>query len=150
MQRTFVTSTLVVVAMLAATTMKPLNAGPTHEAKLSGPQAPRAARLTLQDGRCRLVAVEGVGCSEAICSRIAIRSRAITDHSLSETHFDTLSAVNGLTQNGALFVMKDGSSRQVSVPWDNRVLYVVDSNGVRNKVLLSDVVALDFLPMDHE
>ena len=47
---------------------------PSSEAKSSA--APLRARVTLADGTARTVMLEGVGCSEVLCSRVAVRTRA--------------------------------------------------------------------------
>src|SRR5581483_4520648 len=54
------------------------------------------ARLTMHDGATRTVRLEGVGCSQSICSRTAIKAKTASD-TLVRTWFDSLAAIKDTT-----------------------------------------------------
>jgi hypothetical protein len=103
------------------------------------------ARMTLVDGSSRTVAFDGVGCSEAMCSRVAIRGKAGGDSRVTRTWFDTIATIKDITSEDALFVLKNGTARRLSVVHDNRFLYVADPNGVGEKIDLAGVKSVEFL-----
>jgi len=105
----------------------------------------RAAHVTMRDGTCRDVALEGVGCPVAICSRVAIRSRA-AGASLTQTNFDDISALEGINSAEVVLVLKDGSKQRRSVVSDNRVLYVTTADGRKEKIDLGAIESLNLLP----
>src|SRR5262245_11007226 len=55
----------------------------------------RVAHLTFRDGTCEDVALEGVGCPVAICSRVAIQSRG-AGSPLAQTSLDDISALESV------------------------------------------------------
>src|SRR5215831_13887628 len=69
------------------------------------------ARITMRDGTTRTVRLEGVGCTQNICSRTAIKAKSESD-SVVRTWFDGLAAIRDTTSRDALFVMKDGTSKR--------------------------------------
>src|ERR1700682_5605623 len=85
---------------------------------------PLVATITLANGSSRTVSLEGVGCSETLCSRVAVRSRIDGQPHVQRTRLDSLVAIKDITKDGARFVFKDGTERRQSVVSDNRVLYV--------------------------
>jgi len=107
---------------------------------------PLVAKMTLADGTLRTVALEGVGCSEALCSRVAVRSTRESDSRVTSTWLDALAAITEITPQSALFVMKNGTAQRLSVVHDNRFLYFADDNGVEGKIDLAGVKRLEFLP----
>jgi hypothetical protein len=109
------------------------------------PSPIRTVRLVLRDGTSRLVRFEGVGCSQSICSRVTVRSRPVAEGVVGRTPFDTLASVRDISQDETLFVLKNGSTKRVSIPWDNRVLYVVNADGLQEKIELGQVKSLDFV-----
>ena len=70
------------------------------------------ARITMRDGTTRTVKLEGVGCTQSICSRTAIKAKSEAD-SVVKTWFD-LAAIQDKTSRDALFEMKDGTSKRMS------------------------------------
>jgi hypothetical protein len=102
------------------------------------------AKITMRDGTTRTVKLEGVGCLQSICSRTAIKAKEKTD-SLVRTWFDSLVAIKDTTASDALFVLKDGTSRRMSLVNDFRVLYVATWLGGTDRFDLSRVKAVEFL-----
>ena len=103
----------------------------------------RAVRLELRDGSSKLVQLDGVGCNESICSRVAVTSRTVGNVMVNRTLFADISAVRDITGGSAVFVFKNGTTRRVSIIPDNRVLYVIDA-GHSQKIGLDDIRAVDF------
>ena len=91
-----------------------------------------------------MITLQGVGCSEAMCSRVAILSRAEGDSRMTKTWLDTVAAIKDITAGRALFVLKDGTSRRLSVVHDNRFLYFADQRG-EGKIDLAGITAIEFL-----
>ena len=111
----------------------------------SGGSARLVVRMTLTNGGSRTVTLEGVGCSETICSRVAVLSRPQGDSRMTKTSLDTIASIKEITADDALFVMKDGTAQRVSVVRDNRFLYVADENGAGGKIDLAGITSLEFL-----
>jgi hypothetical protein len=106
--------------------------------------APLVATIRLANGSRRTVTLEGVGCSETLCSRVAVRSRIDGDAHIQRTRLDSLVAIKDITKDGARFVFKDGTEQRQSVVVDNRVLYVVNQNGGKTKIDLARIASLEF------
>jgi len=130
------------MTLLALMSPGGLSAGP-REAK-AGP-APFVARLSLTDGTSRTVSLQGVGCSETLCSRAAVRSRIEGDPRVTRTFLDTIAVIKDITRDSALFVFKDRTERRQSVIADNRILYLVNQNGGEAKIDLARVTSIEFL-----
>jgi hypothetical protein len=107
--------------------------------------SPLAARMTLANGTLRTVTLEGVGCSDTICSRVAVRSKADGDSRVTRTWLDTIATIKDITGEDALFVLKDGTARRLSVVQDNRYLYFANQNGTEGKINLAGVTSVEFL-----
>jgi hypothetical protein len=105
-----------------------------------------AARVTFSDGTDRTVTLEGVGCSSAICSRLFIEARS-NDESVVRMWIDTLSGVRDIRPASALFVMKDGTQRRLSLITDFRVLYVNQGSTRTQKLDLSKIQSLEMLSL---
>lgn len=101
------------------------------------------AKITMRDGATRTVKLEGVGCARSICSRTAIKAKTQAD-SLVRTWFDSLAAIKDTTASDALFVLKDGTSRRMSLVNDFRVLYLATSLGGTDRLDLARVRAVEF------
>ena len=110
---------------------------PGHASRLT-------ARITMRDGGTRTVTLEGVGCSQSICSRTSIKAKAEGD-SLVRTWFDSLAAIQDSTASDALFILKDGTSRRMSLINDFRVLYLANRLGGTEKLDLAKVKVVEFL-----
>jgi hypothetical protein len=102
------------------------------------------AKITMRDGTTRIVKLDGVGCPRSICSRTAIKAKTQTD-SLVRTWFDTLATIKEITASDALFVLKDGTSRRMSLVSDFRVLYLATRLDGTDRFDLASVTAVDFL-----
>src|SRR5258708_23298857 len=85
----------------------------------------RLAKITLLNGTTRTVQLDGVGCSESICSRVAIRGRSERG-SLVEMRLDTVAAIRRTAAGQTLFGFKDGKEQLLSLVPGFRVLYVVN------------------------
>lgn len=101
------------------------------------------ASLTRRDGTVQTVKVEGVGCPQAICSRTAIHAKAGTEREI-RTWLDSLAAIRDITARDALFVMKDGTSRRMSLLYDFRVLYLASRLEGADKVDLGKLESVEF------
>jgi hypothetical protein len=106
--------------------------------------APLVATITLANGSRRTVTLEGVGCSETLCSRVAVLTRIHGDAHVQRTRLDSLVAIKDITKDGARFVFKDGTERRQSVVVDNRVLYLVNQNGGKTKLDLTRIASVEF------
>ncbi len=103
------------------------------------------ARITLPDGTTRMAKLEGLGCSWSICSRVAIKGKTDGD-SLVSFWLDSITAIKDTTENGALLAMKDGTQHRMSLVTDFRVLYTLNRSGGTEKLDLSKIRSLEFLP----
>jgi len=136
----YVTSTLLrtlaLLALLAVVSAAPTSvaAGSRH----------RVIRLSFRDGSSQIVQLNGVGCDESICSRTIVNTRAggraVVDH----TRLDEIALVRNIDDGDAVVVLKDGSTRRVSVVPDNRVLYVNGADGRRQKIRLHQLTSIQF------
>ena len=103
----------------------------------------RLAKITLLNGTSRTVLLDGVGCSESICSRVAIKGRTERG-SLVEMRLDTVAAIRSTAGGDTLFVLKDGTEQRLSLVPDFRVLYVAKRPGTE-KIDLGKVKSIEFL-----
>jgi len=78
------------------------------------------AEIALPDGATQIITLDGVGCSISICSRVFIRGKS--NGATAKIRLDKLAAVTDITQDSALFVMKDGTQQRLSFLPDFRVL----------------------------
>jgi hypothetical protein len=104
------------------------------------------AKITLLNGTIRTVQLEGVGCSESICSRVAIKGRTERG-ALVEMRLDTVATIRPTAAGQTLFVLRDGTEHLLSLVPDFRVLYVVKRPGTE-KIDLSKVMSVEFLQSD--
>lgn len=107
-------------------------------------QAGSTARITMRDGRVRIVKLEGVGCPQAMCSRKAIKA-APQDESAVSLWFDGLGAIRNTTNRDAEFVSKDGTSQRLSLLANFRVLYLAGPLGLSEKLDLGQVQSVEFV-----
>jgi hypothetical protein len=103
------------------------------------------ARITLADGTIRTATIEGLGCSEAICSRVAIKGKADGD-SLVSFWLDSIAGIRDTTDQDVLIVMKSGAAPRVSLVRDFRVLYLANRTLSPEKLDLGKIKSLEFLP----
>ena len=112
--------------------------------QVEGHRSGVTARIISADGTSRTVRLEGVGCTESMCSRVFIRSKGESGVPL-RTWFDSVAAIKDPTANDALFVMRDGTERRLALVSDFRVLYVSNRKGATEKLDLSTIRSLEFL-----
>jgi hypothetical protein len=102
------------------------------------------AKITLPDGATRTVKLEGVGCTQSICSRVAIKGK--TEHdSLVRTAFDAIAAIKDTTEHDALIVLKDGTQQRMSLLTDFRVLYLTKGTRAAERLDLAKLKSIEFL-----
>jgi hypothetical protein len=111
---------LAAVVLLGGTIGAPM----TASFDLEGHESSLRARVTMSDGTCHRITVQGVGCAEGMCSRVRIR-----DSKTGGVWLDGLASVRDISQiaegpGHAVFIFKDGSSRETSIIALNRVLYI--------------------------
>ena len=104
-------------------------------------------RLTSRSGLSRVATLDGVGCTEAICSRVAVRTRAISGNEAGVTlvNFDAIAAMRMHRPGVATIDFVDGSSRQVVIPTENRVLYLFNDAHHPEKLNIGELSSIEFL-----
>jgi len=107
--------------------------------------ASREVKVTLVNGETHTITLEGVGCSERLCSRITVAARAIGDPRIERIPLDTIAAVTGITPDCALFVFKDGTKRRLSVIPDNQVFYTSNAAHAAARIDLARVQSVEFV-----
>jgi hypothetical protein len=112
--------------------------------QVEGHRSGLTARVTAADGTSRTVRLEGVGCTESMCSRVFIRSKGDSGAPL-RTWFDSIASIQDSTTHDALFVMKDGTERRLAFVPDFRILYVSNPNGRTEKLDLTTIRSLELL-----
>jgi hypothetical protein len=100
--------------------------------------------VTLTNGTRHMLTLEGVGCLEAMCSRV----RALDSHADS-VWLDGLSSVREISRNysgpvHAVFTFRDGTTRSASIAELNRVVYLKDEHGRDWTVDLASLAQIDF------
>jgi hypothetical protein len=128
-------------AVLLAPAVLSFSAGSAVEVPVNR-VAPFEAKLSFRDGTTRTARLQGVGCSQSICSRTAIKGN--DSHALVKESLDSLAAIKDTTANGATFVSKNGSERRLSLVKDFRVLYLQTQSGGTEKVDLESVRSVEF------
>jgi hypothetical protein len=108
------------------------------------PAPTREARITLRDGATRTVRFEGVGCTQSICSRTAIKGKDA--HALVSASLDSLAAIKDTSSGAATFVSKNGTERRLSLVKDFRVLYLETPSSGTERLDLSSVASVEFVP----
>jgi hypothetical protein len=146
MKRVIATSVMFAIVLFIV----PLRVAGGTQAQEPAAHAPRLVRLGLKDGSSTVVRLDGVGCDESICSRVAVGSRAVGNALINHTRFDTMAAIREISNDSAVFVLKDGSTHRVSVIPDNRVLYVIALDGHTQKIGLRQVKSIQFNPRDSQ
>jgi hypothetical protein len=116
--------------------------GASLPSRVEGHGSGLSARVISADGTSRTVRLEGVGCTESMCSRVFIRTKSAG--APLQTWIDSVASIRNTTQNDALFVMKDGTERRLAFVPDFRVLYVSSRNGGTEKLDLAKIQSLEF------
>ena len=104
------------------------------------------ARITLNDGTIRTATFEGVGCSTSICSRVAIKGKA--NGTPVTTRLDSIAAIRDATADSALLVLKDGTTRRLTLVNDFRVIYLDNRSGGEKreeKLDLARTMSVEFI-----
>ena len=118
--------------------------GASLPSQVEGHRSGMMARVISADGTSRTVRLEGVGCTESMCSRVFITSKGESAAPL-RTWFDSIASIKDATANDALFVMKDGTERRLAFVTDFRVLYVSGPHSRAEKLDLAKIRSLEFL-----
>ena len=105
----------------------------------------RVVKVTLLDGTTQRITLDGVGCSETLCSRIAVAAKAKGDRRVNSIPLDSIAAVKDITKDGALFVFRDGTTQRLSVIHDNQVFYTSNASRAVAKIDLAHVQSVEFL-----
>ena len=119
--------------------------GASLPSKAEGHRSGLTAKVISADGASRTIRLEGVGCSESMCSRVFIRSKSASGAPL-QTWLDSIARITDITGNEAMVVMKDGTERRLGLIPDFRVLYVSNSNGRAERLDLSKIKSLELVP----
>ena len=101
-------------------------------------------RLDARDGSSQIVTLDGVGCAETICSRVAVNARSLGNVIANRTRFADIAAIRDISDGAATFVLRDGTIHRLSVAPDNRVLYVFDANHRAQKIGLQRLTSVEF------
>jgi hypothetical protein len=101
--------------------------------------------LTLADGTRHAATLQGIGCTESMCSRVRAQ-----DHQAATIWLDGLASVRQISgaASGPVQVVlgfKDGTERATSIRETNRVLYLTDEHGHARTVDLARLTRLEFL-----
>ena len=102
------------------------------------------AHVTSENGADRLMTLEGVGCRQSLCSRVAVRGRAGGDAHVSTTWLDTIAAIHDIGVDRVTVTLKDGTLRRLAIVPDNRVLYFIDQFGRQQKIELTGLKSIEF------
>ena len=137
--RTFMTSAVLATILTAM----PMYA--EREVSSEHPEhAGQLIRLNVRDGSSQIVTLDGVGCDETICSRVAVNARSLGNVIANRTRFADIAAIRDISEATATFVLKDGTTQKLSVVPDNRVLYVFDANHRSQKISLQRLTSVEF------
>ena len=115
--------------------------GASLPSQVDGHRSGVMAKVVSADGTTRTVKLEGIGCTESMCSRVFIRNKDENGASV-QTWLDSIASITDATASGALFVMKNGTQRRLAFVTDFRVLYV---SAPMQKLDLTKVRSLEFL-----
>ena len=106
------------------------------------------ANIRFADGRSQILRINGIGCTESLCSTVLMKAKTATN-SVVEIWFDSIAAIRDIRQNEAVFVGKDRSERRLTFISDFRVLYVSKSEGAIRKIDLANIKSLEILEIGH-
>jgi hypothetical protein len=111
------------------------------------PAGSLSIRIVPRNGPVHIETLDGIGCTEAICSRVFVRTLVVDNEgaAVQNVRFDTVAAIELLGGGDALIRFIDGGFQRVLVASDNRVLYLLDEAGHTKKVDLGGLAAIEFL-----
>jgi hypothetical protein len=115
-----------------------------HGANLTG----LMANATFADGTTQIVRIDGIGCTESMCSTVLMKAKN-AKNALVEIRFDSIATIRDIRQNEAIFVAKDGTEQRLTLVSDFRVLYVSASSGAKRKIDLAKIKSLEILGVRH-
>ena len=108
--------------------------------------SPWRVRLTFRTGESRETTLAGVGCSQVICSRVAIRARSERESQDERPiRFDDILAIRLRGAGRATLETVDGASRHLAIPVENRTLYLVEPGHVSERLDMRELTAVEFL-----
>ena len=146
MKTALVCTTLAVVGMLCqSVAAPPVIEPPEAQGHLHG----LSALVTMRDGTVHQARIEGVGCTQSICSRTAIVDR--TDaNTVVRIWFDAIAEIREITPTHAVFVMKDGTTRHLALRPQFRVLYFEGRFGAQDRVDFARVRSIEAVLRESE
>jgi len=103
--------------------------------------SPGLVRVTWPNGESRTLSFKGVGCAMNMCSRVRIQSKIKDSLGVSDTWLDSVASVRHITNQDALFILKDGTSRRLPVISGNRFLYFANGKSEMGKFESVEFVA---------
>ena len=141
-----------IVLLMFAFVLAPLSSiAKWTEVAFAAPRETRTAdlmiRITPLNSPSRVEALDGIGCSEAICSRVFVRT-LVEDKDRTVTRdipLDTVAAMESLGGGHARVRFINRTVQRLVVPIGWRVLYLVDAAGHTKKVDLSELHSIEFL-----
>src|SRR5262245_34641707 len=113
--------------------------------RTAGHQSHIVARVTTENGTERSITIEGVGCWQSLCSRVAVRGTAAGESHITTTWLDTIAAIRDITEDDAAVVLRNGTVQRLAIIHDNRVIYFLDQYGREGKLDLSGVKSVEFV-----
>ncbi len=102
------------------------------------------ARIAFPNGAIRTAEIQGVGCSATICSRVFINAKESSPLPV-KIWLDSIAAIKDVREDAALFVMKDGTERRVTLIPDFRVLYIERPGHPAEKLDLGRIRSLEIV-----
>lgn len=112
--------------------------GATLPAQVEGHHSGLAARVLLASGETRNVRIEGVGCTETMCSRVFLMSTS------GRIWLDSIKSIQDVSADAATFVMNNGTQEHLVLTPDFRVLYVSGELGRIVKVDFKEIRSVAF------
>ena len=141
----------IVLLMFAFVLAPPSSISKWTKVAFAAPRETRTAglmiRITALNGPSRVETLDGIGCSEAICSRVFVRT-LVEDEGRTvarDIPLDTVAAIEPRGGGHARVRFINGTVRRLVVPTGWRVLYLLDEAGRAKKVDLSELQSIEFL-----
>ena len=141
-----------IVLLMLAFVLAPLSSiSKWTEVAFAAPRETRTAglmiRITPLNGPSRVETLDGIGCSEAICSRVFVRTLVGDEDRtvIRDIPLDTVAAIESRGGGHARLRFINGTVQRLVVPAGWRVLYLLDEAGRTKKVDLSELHSIEFL-----
>jgi hypothetical protein len=113
--------------------------------RTAGHQSHIVAHVTTEGETERSITIEGVGCWESLCSRVAVRGKAAGNSHITTTWLDTIAVIRDITGDDAAVVLRNGTVQRLAIIHDNRVIYFLDQYGRAGKLDLVGVKSIEFV-----